>query len=135
MTIQDIFAHTTALKSKIENLSIEALKAEQASNSDLLLIDIREIQERIDLGTIPTAVHCARQVLLLWNNECGQWRADQRAVQACAVKIPDLRGQRLYEDVLVCHRQLQYRRLLARGVVGRIIRRKKAGQRRVRWTK
>ena len=41
MTIQDIFAHTTALKSKIENLSIEALKAEQASNSDLLLIDIR----------------------------------------------------------------------------------------------
>ena len=44
MTIQDIFAHTTALKSEIENLDIEALKAEQASNPELLLIDIREIQ-------------------------------------------------------------------------------------------
>ena len=57
MAIQDIFAHTTALKSEIENLSIEALKTEQALNPDLLLIDIREIQERIDLGTIPSSVH------------------------------------------------------------------------------
>lgn len=66
MTIEDIFAVTTAMKADIENLSIDDLKSEMATNPDLLLIDIREVQELIDLGTIPTAKHCARGMLEFW---------------------------------------------------------------------
>ena len=50
MPIQDIFAYTTSLKSEIENLSVESLKEELAQNPELLLIDIREIQEVVDLA-------------------------------------------------------------------------------------
>ena len=57
MPIQDIFAYTTSLKSEIENLSVESLKEELAQNPELLLIDSREIQEVVDLGTIPGAIH------------------------------------------------------------------------------
>ena len=60
MPIQDIFAYTTSLKSEIENLSVESLKEELAQNPELLLIDIREIQEVVDLGTIPGAIHVDR---------------------------------------------------------------------------
>lgn len=89
MAIQDIFAHITALKSEIENLSIEALKTEQALNPDLLLIDIREIQERIDLGTIPSSVHCARGMLEFWASPASPYyrdyfQADRRTVVFCA---------------------------------------------------
>ena len=66
MTIEDIFAVTNAMKADIENLSVDDLKSEIAANPDLLLIDIREIQELIDLGTIPAATHCARGMLEFW---------------------------------------------------------------------
>jgi rhodanese-related sulfurtransferase len=89
MTIQDIFSHTNALKSEINNLSVDELKAEQRSNPDLLLIDIRVIQELIDLGSIPTAVHCARGMLEFWASPASPYyrdyfQADRRTVVFCA---------------------------------------------------
>ena len=89
MTIQDIFSHTNALKSEINNLSVDELKAEQRSNPDLLLIDIREIQDLIDLGSIPTAVHCARGMLEFWASPASPYyrdyfQADRRTVVFCA---------------------------------------------------
>ena len=57
MPIKNIFAEVRAVKRDIENLTIEQLKSERGESPDLLLLDIREMQERVDLGTIPGALH------------------------------------------------------------------------------
>ena len=47
----------------MENLSVEALRTELAGAGDPLLVDIREIQERVDRGAIPGSVHAPRGML------------------------------------------------------------------------
>ncbi len=89
MTIEDIFAVTNAMKADIENLSVDDLKSEIAANPDLLLVDIREIQELIDLGTIPAATHCARGMLEFWASPASPYyrdyfQQDRRTVVFCA---------------------------------------------------
>ena len=89
MPIVNIFELAEKEKSDIENLSVDQLKAEMADNKDLLLIDIREIQETIDLGTIPGAIHCARGMLEFWASPAGPYyrdyfQEDRRTVVFCA---------------------------------------------------
>ncbi|MEM7000111.1 MAG: rhodanese-like domain-containing protein [Pseudomonadota bacterium] len=68
MPIKNIFAETQALKASITNLSVDELQARQASidAGDTLLVDLREIQEVVDLGTIPAAKHVPRGMLEFW---------------------------------------------------------------------
>lgn len=66
MAIQKIWDKVGAAKEKVRNLSVDELKAELAGDPDLLLVDIREIQERVDLGTIPSAKHAPRGMLEFW---------------------------------------------------------------------
>jgi len=66
MAIQSIFGVVDRLKRDLENLTIDELKRESATRDDLLLIDIREIQETVDLGTIPGAIHVPRGMLEFW---------------------------------------------------------------------
>jgi len=66
MAIQSIFGVVDRLKADLENLSIDELKRERETRDDLLLLDIREIQETIDLGTIPGAIHVPRGMLEFW---------------------------------------------------------------------
>jgi len=66
MSIRNIFAEVAKVRETIESIGLEELKAELESNPDLLLVDIREIQERVDLGTIPGAKHAARGMLEFW---------------------------------------------------------------------
>ena len=89
MPIVNIFELAEKEKSDIENLSVDQLKAEMADNKDLLLIDIREIQETIDLGTIPGAIHCARGILEFWASPASPYyrdyfQEDRRTVVFCA---------------------------------------------------
>lgn len=89
MTIKDIFKQAEDEKVNIENLSIEALKVEMAENPDLLLLDIREIQELVDLGTIPGAVHCARGMMEFWASPASPYyrdyfQEDRRTILFCA---------------------------------------------------
>ena len=89
MPITDIFKVVDEQKQDIDNLSIEDLKQELASNDDLLLLDIREIQERVDLGTIPGAVHCARGMLEFWASPASPYyrdyfQEDRRTILFCA---------------------------------------------------
>ena len=89
MPIVNIFELAEKEKADIENLSVDQLKAEMASNKDLLLIDIREIQETIDLGTIPGAIHCARGMLEFWASPASPYyrdyfQEDRRTVVFCA---------------------------------------------------
>ena len=66
MPIKNVFEDVNRRKEEIENLSVEDLKAELAANPDLLLVDLRELQERVDLGTIPGSKHVPRGMLEFW---------------------------------------------------------------------
>ena len=66
MPILDIFAEVEKLKVCLNNLSVEDLQQEIAADPELLLLDIREIQELVDLGTIPGSVHVPRGMLEFW---------------------------------------------------------------------
>ena len=85
MTIKNIFADLEEMKAGIENLSVEALIAEKAANEDLLLVDLREIQERVDLGSI----HVPRGMLEFWASPASPYyrdyfQEDRRTVVFCA---------------------------------------------------
>ncbi len=89
MPIKNVFAETTALKANIENLSVVQLQQEMADNEDLLVIDLREIQEVVDLGTIPGAKHVARGMLEFWADPASPYYRDyfgehKRTVTFCA---------------------------------------------------
>ncbi len=89
MSIKPIFDSVDELKKHLQNLSIEDLKQEMADNPDLLIVDIREIQERVDLGTIPGAVHAPRGMLEFWADPSSQYardwfREDRRTILFCA---------------------------------------------------
>ena len=89
MAIVNIFELADQEKTNIENLSVDQLKAEMEANKELLLIDIREIQETIDLGTIPGSIHCARGMLEFWASPASPYyrdyfQEDRRTVVFCA---------------------------------------------------
>src|SRR5262245_42432472 len=89
MAIKPIFGTVDALKKKLENLSVEDLKREIAEGKNLLLVDIREIQETVDLGTIPSAVHAPRGMLEFWADPASPYyrdwfKEDKRIVVFCA---------------------------------------------------
>jgi rhodanese-related sulfurtransferase len=89
MAIKEIFAAVAAAKQQIENLSIDELKAELARDPDLLLVDIRELQERVDLGTLPGAQHVPRGMLEFWADPKSPYYRDyfqehRRTVVFCA---------------------------------------------------
>jgi len=87
--IKNIFEAVNAEKAHIENLSVDQLKAELAANPDLLLLDIRELQERVDLGTIPGAKHVPRGMLEFWADPASPYyrdyfSEDSRIIVFCA---------------------------------------------------
>ncbi len=89
MAIKNIFAELEEKKMAIENMSIAALVDEMAQNDDLLLLDLREIQERVDLGTIPGSIHVPRGMLEFWASPASPYyrdyfQEDRRTVVFCA---------------------------------------------------
>jgi rhodanese-related sulfurtransferase len=89
VAIKEIFAAVAAAKQQIDNLSIDELKAEMARDPDLLLVDIRELQERVDLGTLPGAKHAPRGMLEFWADPKSPYYRDyftegRRMVLFCA---------------------------------------------------
>jgi rhodanese-related sulfurtransferase len=76
MPIKNIFESVNAEKANIENLNVNDLKSELAENSELLLLDIREIQERVDLGTIPGSKHAPRGMLEFWADPASPYYRD-----------------------------------------------------------
>ena len=89
MPIKRIFALVEEVKRGIENLSVEDLKVE-LDDPGLLLVDIREIQERVDLGAIPGSKHAPRGMLEFWADPASPYYRDwfdgenQRIVLFCA---------------------------------------------------
>ena len=89
MAIKDILAEVEEIKKGLENLDRDELEAELSANPGLLLLDIREIQERVDLGTIPGAKHAPRGMLEFWADPKSPYYRDwfeegRRTVLFCA---------------------------------------------------
>jgi rhodanese-related sulfurtransferase len=89
VAIKSIFEAVGRAKEHIENLDVATLKAELSDSSELLLLDIRELQERVDLGTIPGSKHVPRGMLEFWADPKSPYyrdyfTEDQRIVVFCA---------------------------------------------------
>jgi len=89
MSIKPIFQLVDETKRQLENLSVQQLKDEMGAKADLLLVDIREIQETVDLGTIPGAKHAPRGMLEFWADPASPYyrnyfTEDKRIVLFCA---------------------------------------------------
>lgn len=89
MAIRSVFEHVKEVAQTIENIDVEAFKQEQNGDGDFLLLDIREIQELVDKGTIPGATHVPRGMLEFWANPASPYardyfREDRRTIIFCA---------------------------------------------------
>jgi rhodanese-related sulfurtransferase len=91
MAIKNVFEETQALKAQIENLSVEKLveETDAVSAGDTLLLDLREIQEVVDLGTIPNAKHVPRGMMEFWADPSSPYFRDyfgenKRTIVFCA---------------------------------------------------
>ena len=89
MGIRSIFGAVEELKASLENLTIADVKREVEQRDDILLVDIREIQETIDLGTIPGAVFAPRGMLEFWADPASPYyrdyfTPDKRIIVFCA---------------------------------------------------
>jgi len=89
MAIKNIFQACNEAKGGIENLSVAELKAELARDPDLLVLDIREIQERVLEGTIPGSKNVPRGMLEFWADPASPYYRDyftehRRMVLFCA---------------------------------------------------
>ena len=89
MAIKPIFDVVNEAKQRIENLSVADLRKEIESDDDLLMVDLRELQERVDLGTIPGSKHVPRGMLEFWADPSSPYfrdyfREDRRTVVFCA---------------------------------------------------
>lgn len=88
MAIRNVFEHVKELTASIENLEVEDLKQEMAGG-DLLLLDLREIQELVDQGTIPGAKHVPRGMMEFWADPSSPYARDyfeenRRTIVFCA---------------------------------------------------
>ena len=74
---------------EVENVSVVQVKSELEAGQDVLLVDVREIQERIDSGAIPGSVHVPRGMLEFWADPASEYyrdwfREDRRTILYCA---------------------------------------------------
>lgn len=89
MPIRNVFEHVRELAQTIENLEVEDVKRELADNGELLLLDLREIQELVEKGTIPGSKHVPRGMLEFWADPASPYARDyfgehKRMVVFCA---------------------------------------------------
>jgi rhodanese-related sulfurtransferase/catechol 2,3-dioxygenase-like lactoylglutathione lyase family enzyme len=89
MSITPVFCLVDDLKRSLDYLSVDALADEIAMRDVLLLVDIREILETFDLGTIPGAIHAPRGMLEFWADPSSPYYRDyftegRRIVVFCA---------------------------------------------------
>ena len=89
MAIRNVFEHASELAASIENLEVEDLKKELEEGGDLLLVDLREIQELVEKGTIPGSTHVPRGMLEFWADPSSPYGRDyfgehKRTVVFCA---------------------------------------------------
>ena len=89
MPIRSVFKDVEQAKAQISNLSVEKVQQEMRENPDLLVLDLRELQERLMLGTIPGSKHVPRGMLEFWADPQSPYARDyfaqdRRTILFCA---------------------------------------------------
>ena len=89
MPIRSVFEDVEQAKAQISNLSVEKVQQEMRENPDLLVLDLRELQERLMLGTIPGSKHVPRGMLEFWADPQSPYARDyfaqdRRTILFCA---------------------------------------------------
>ncbi|WP_106848023.1 rhodanese-like domain-containing protein [Blastococcus sp. Marseille-P5729] len=88
--IKPVWGQVEKIKESLENLSVDETAAEiDAGDDRLLVVDIREIQERVDSGAIPGSKHVPRGMLEFWADPASEYyrdyfTPDKRIVLYCA---------------------------------------------------
>jgi rhodanese-related sulfurtransferase len=87
--IRNVFEHVREIALTIENLEVEDVKRELVENKELLLLDLREVQELVDKGTIPGSKHVPRGMLEFWADPASPYARDffgehKRIIVFCA---------------------------------------------------
>lgn len=88
--IKPVWERVDQIKKSLENLSVDETESEMAAGGDrLLVLDIREIQERVDSGAIPGSVHAPRGMLEFWADPASEYyrdyfTPDKRIILYCA---------------------------------------------------
>jgi rhodanese-related sulfurtransferase len=104
MAIRNVFEHVKTLTAEIESVDVDGLKDELAQNDELLLIDLREIQELIDSGGIPGAIHVPRGMLEFWADPNSPYGRDyfgehKRTIVFCASAGRSVYAVKALEDM------------------------------------
>lgn len=89
MPIRNVFEHVLEIAKDIENLEVEDVKRELAGSDELLLLDLREMQELVDKGTIVGSKHVPRGMLEFWADPASPYARDyfeehKRTIVFCA---------------------------------------------------
>ena len=88
MNSQTVAGMVAAARQEIQNLSIDEL-TDELHQGNIVLVDIREPEERSATGTIPGALHAARGMLEFYADPASpyhraEFETDQRVVLYCA---------------------------------------------------
>lgn len=88
MTHQTAAGMVSAAKTRIDNLSVSTV-AEELATGNVMLVDIREPDERAVSGTIPGAMHAVRGMLEFYADPTSpyhrpEFELDRRIVLFCA---------------------------------------------------
>lgn len=89
MPIRNVFEHVREIAQTIESLEVEDVKRELMENEELLFLDLREVQELVDKGTIPGSKHVPRGMLEFWADPASPYARDffgehKRIIVFCA---------------------------------------------------
>lgn len=76
MTIRNTHAWIETLRPGVDAYSPETLSDALATRDDIVLIDLRELQERVDKGAIEGAHHVPRGMLEFWADPAGEYFRD-----------------------------------------------------------
>lgn len=66
MTRKNVHDFVNEARAEIQELTVAELQAELAAGDEVMVVDIRDIRERIKLGVIPGAVSAPRGMLEFW---------------------------------------------------------------------
>lgn len=104
MAIRNVFEHVSEVAQQIENVTVAQLASEMAQDEELLLLDVREIQEVVDRGTIPGAKHVPRGMLEFWADPASPYARDyfaedRRTVLFCAGGLRSVYAAKALQDM------------------------------------
>jgi rhodanese-related sulfurtransferase len=104
MAIRNVHDHVQQVATQIQTVTVDELATELARDDDLLVVDIREIQEVVDRGTIPGARHVPRGMLEFWADPAspyarGFFAEDRRTVLFCAGGLRSVYATKALRDM------------------------------------